>query len=92
VAIEARDDLIASLRELGVPSLPSAANFVLVPHPRADEIGRRLRASGIVVRVLTDLPWAPASLARGEGKALRIGVGPSAAMTRFLTAFAEALR
>ena len=92
LAIAARDDLIASLTDLDVHPLPSAANFVLVPHPRAPEIGRRLRATGIIVRVLTDLPRAPATLAHGEGNALRIAVGPAAAMRRFVDAFAEALR
>ena len=92
LATRARDDLIASLRALDFHPLPSAANFVLVPHPRASAVARRLRASGIVVRVVTDLPLAPASLGRGEGSALRIAVGPPAAMTRLLDAFAEALR
>lgn len=92
LATEARDRLLESLRALDVQPLPSAANFVLVPHPRAPEIARRLRASGIIVRVVTDLPRTPASLARGEGTALRIGVGPSAAMARLLEAFAEAIR
>jgi len=39
-----------------------------------------------------DLPRTPASLARGEGYALRIAVGPSAAMARLLDALAEAIR
>ena len=92
LAIEARNRLLESLRALDVQPLPSAANFVLVPHPRAPEIAKWLRASGIVVRVVTDLPRTPASLGRGEGTALRIAVGPSAAMTRLVDAFAEALR
>ena len=92
LATEARDRLLESLRALDLSPLPSAANFVLVPHPRAPEIAQRLRTSGIIVRVVTDLPRTPASLARGDGKALRIGVGPSAAMVRLLGAFAEAIR
>jgi histidinol dehydrogenase len=92
LATQARDDLLAALRTLGVHPLPSAANFVLVPHFRAPEIGRRLCASGIIVRVLSNLPGTPASLAVGEGNALRIAVGPTAAMARFLDAFAKALR
>ena len=92
LAIEARERLVESLRALGVQPLPSAANFVLVPHPRAPEVAQRLRSNGIVVRLVTDLPRTPVSLARAEGKALRIGVGPSASMSRFVDAFAEAIR
>ena len=89
LAIEARDRLLESLRALGMEPLPSAANFVFVPDPRASAIARQLRARGIIVRVVTDLPRSPSPLARGEGCALRIGVGPSPAMARLVSALAE---
>ena len=91
LAIAARDQLLHSLRELGMQPLPSSANFVLVPHPRATAIARQLRARGVIVRVVADLPRSPSPLAVGEGYALRIGVGPSPAMTRLIGALTEAL-
>jgi histidinol-phosphate aminotransferase len=91
-AIEARDSLLASLRTLDFDPLPSAANFVFVPHPRAAEIAKGLRDRGVIVRTVTDLPRVPASLATGAGNGLRIAVGPPVAMSRLIIALAEVLR
>jgi histidinol-phosphate aminotransferase len=52
----------------GLTSLPSAANFVLVPVKDCSATSERLRALGIGVRALPSLP--------GIGDALRIGIGP----------------
>jgi len=92
LAIEARDRLLDSLRALGMQPLPSVANFVLVPHPRASAIAHQLRAQGIIVRVVADLPRSPSPLAPGAGFALRMGVGPSSAMTRLVSALAEVVQ
>lgn len=62
----------------GIASLPSAANFVLVPLRDSTAAARRLRTAGIGVRVLTGL--------HGIGDALRIGIGPWDLMQRCLDA------
>jgi len=84
IACENRDRLAARLRDLGFAPLPSCTNFVLLPHPRAVELGQWLRADGIIVRTLTDLPRDLASLDAAAGCALRIGVGPWSIMERLL--------
>ena len=88
LAVEIRDWFSAELRSLGFAPLPSAANFVLVPHERAVEIDAALRAHGVLVRTLVDLPMGLRALAAAGGRALRIGVGPRADMMRVLAAFA----
>ena len=83
-AIENRERLSASLRELGpFDVIPSAANFVLaVVRPdsplRAAGIAAALRAQGIAIRPFTDLP--------GIGDAVRITVGPWEMMQQCLKA------
>ena len=52
----------------GITSLPSAANFVLLPVEDCAAASERLRRQGIGVRALPALP--------GIGDALRIGIGP----------------
>ncbi len=79
----ARARLAESLRMLGLSPLPSRANFLLVPVPRAIAVARRLRELGVAVRAFEALP--------AVGDALRITAGPSAMMARLLSALEEAL-
>jgi histidinol-phosphate aminotransferase len=67
------------LAQRGVASLPSAANFVLVPVKDCAAVSEALRRRGIGVRALPSLP--------GVGDAVRIGVGPWDLMQRCLDAF-----
>jgi histidinol-phosphate aminotransferase len=64
--------------ELGLPPLPSDANFVLVPVPvpTVDRLVAALDADHISVRRFTAL--------RGIGDALRITIGPWPVMERVL--------
>lgn len=83
LAIESRTVLTTELGRRGTAPLESHANFVLVPAPsgdaRVDAIA--LRALGVGVRPFEDIP--------GVGDALRVTVGPSAMMDRFLGALDE---
>jgi len=90
-ACECRDRFVRELMALGLPPLPSAANFVLIPTPRAAEIARALYASGVVVRVMSGLPPSIGTFAKSEGRALRIGVGPWPLMERVIAAIPGAL-
>jgi histidinol-phosphate aminotransferase len=78
-----RDRLAESLRMLGLAPLPSRANFVLVPVPRAAAVARRMREGGVAVRAFEALP--------SIGDALRITAGPAPMMERALAALEEAL-
>ncbi len=69
-----RDDFVRALNDAGWASLPSAANFVLVPVPDATSAFQTLLASGIRVRAFTGLA--------GIGDALRITIGPRDVMQR----------
>ena len=62
----------------GITSLPSAANFVLLPVKDCAAISEQLRRLGIGVRALPSLP--------GIGDAVRIGIGPWDLMERCLDA------
>jgi histidinol-phosphate aminotransferase len=82
-ARHARERLAAALKDQGLPPVPSAANFVLVPLPGAPEVARRMREeAGIVVRAFAELP--------GVGDALRIGVGPWPLMEEVLASLKRA--
>ncbi len=83
-ARRSRGQLAESLRSLGLRALPSQANFVLVPVPRALAIARRMRERGVAVRAFQGLPLV--------GDALRITAGPAAVMEQMLVALEEALR
>ena len=50
--IDSRDNVVASLEQLGFDVLPSAANFVFARHPQKDagELAAALREQGIIVR------------------------------------------
>ena len=76
VANRARFQQELTLR--GITSLPSAANFVLLPVRDCAEVSEQLRRVGVGVRALTSLP--------GIGDAVRIGIGPWDLMGRCLDA------
>ncbi|HLA91237.1 MAG TPA: histidinol-phosphate transaminase [Gemmatimonadaceae bacterium] len=81
-AISSRDRLAGALRTLGLPPLPSHANFLLVPTSRAFALATHLRERGIAVRPFRNLP--------GIGDAFRITAGPWPLMERVLAALREA--
>jgi len=81
-AVAVRERLSDELRALGLWSLPSATNFLLVPTPRAAVIAAHCRAHGIGVRLLPSLP--------GVGPALRITAAPWPIMGRLLDAIRAA--
>jgi histidinol-phosphate aminotransferase len=82
-AVASRDRLAAELRAMGFAPLPSAANFLLVPTPRALALARSLREKGIAVRPFGNL--------HGIGPAFRITAGPWAMMERALLALRDAV-
>jgi histidinol-phosphate aminotransferase len=63
-----RRQLAGRLAALGLPALPSGANFLFVPTPDAVSLERSLWNSGIGVRLYTGL--------RGFGDAIRMTIGP----------------
>jgi histidinol-phosphate/aromatic aminotransferase/cobyric acid decarboxylase-like protein len=91
LARENREQLVRALRSIDLQPLPSQANFVLVPHPRASDAARRMRDEGVVVRCMTGLPETLQALCESGGSALRIGVGPWNVMERVLAALGRAL-
>ena len=66
------------LAQRGIASLPSDANFVLIPVRDSATASRQLRRLGVGVRELPSLP--------GIGDALRVGIGPWDLMERCLDA------
>ena len=74
--IALRSALRSELTKRGIPSLESAANFVLVPVDDSDALSRRLERAGIRVRAFAGLP--------GIGDAIRIAIGPWDMMQRCL--------
>lgn len=84
LAVTNRDRLADALRTRGLAPLPSHANYVCVPVPRAVAVGQALRARGVAARPFTDLPHV--------GDTLRISVGPWPMLERFLEAFDDAMR
>jgi len=89
LAVENRERLAAALRARGFVPLPSAANFLFVPTPRARVIAGGLRERGVLVRAFSGLPTDLVPLAASEGSALRIGVGPWPTMHAVLDALEE---
>jgi histidinol-phosphate aminotransferase len=83
-AIQSRDKLAVELRAMNLPPLPSVANFLLVPTPRAFEFAASLRKSGVGIRAFRALT--------GIGDAFRITAGPWPLMERALAALQTALR
>ena len=84
LAVQARATLAAALGERDFAVLPSAANFVFVPLPPncggAVAVAAALRARGVAVRPFAGLPVV------GDG--LRVTVGPSPLLDRFLAELA----
>jgi histidinol-phosphate aminotransferase len=91
LAVENRERLMAELRTLNMPPLPSSANFVFVPSARAVLLARRMRECGVLVRAFQGLPRDLAELARSNGEALRIGVGPWEIMEKVIGTLDEVL-
>ncbi len=75
-AVESRDRLAEELRTIGLTPIPSVANFLLVPTPRAFAFAAALRERGIAVRPFRNLP--------GIGDAFRITAAPWPVMERAL--------
>ncbi len=78
-----RAKLVSALVSLGYHTLPSDANFVLLPVAGAAGVAQRLLSQGIAVRVFADLPRI--------GDALRITIGPWQMMQSFVDAFERAI-
>ncbi|HJQ52224.1 MAG TPA: histidinol dehydrogenase [Gemmatimonadaceae bacterium] len=76
-----RSRFSAALAALGIHSLESAANFVLVPVDDCADSSRKLERAGIRVRPFAALP--------GIGDAIRIAIGPWEAMERCVDALAS---
>jgi histidinol-phosphate aminotransferase len=83
-ALAIRERLVAELANLGLKSLPTEANFVMVPLPGAPAVAERMRQRDVNVRAFQGLAVV--------GDALRIGCGPWTMMEAALTALREALR
>jgi histidinol-phosphate aminotransferase len=83
-SLDIRERLLAELANLGLKSLPSEANFVMVPLPGAPAVAERMRQRDVNVRAFQGLT--------GIGDALRIGCGPWTMMEAALGALREALR
>lgn len=82
-AVESRNRLDAALRAMGLVPLPSVANFLLVPTPKAFDIAAATRKAGIAVRPFRALP--------GIGDAFRITAAPWPVMERALAAIRGAI-
>jgi histidinol-phosphate aminotransferase len=82
-AVESRDRLAAELRALGLAPLTSAANFLLVPTPKAFAIAASLRGNGIAIRAFRNLT--------GIGDAFRMTAAPWPVMERALAALRAAI-
>jgi histidinol-phosphate aminotransferase len=88
-AVEAatnRDRVAERLTALGLPPMPSQANFVCVPCRQASRVAERLLARGVAVRVLQQLPPVTPALAASGGAALRITIGPWPLMEQLIAA------
>ena len=78
-----RKTLERKLATLGFEALPSQANFLLIPVSNAADVGETLAQNGVAVRAFRNLP--------GIGDAIRVTVGPSEMMERFMEAFEMAV-
>jgi histidinol-phosphate aminotransferase len=91
LAVVNRARLIDGLHEIGLTALPSAANFVMVPTPRAVDVFRDMSKRGVLVRAFTAMPRDLAVFAECSGAALRIGVGPWEMMQTMLDVLREVM-
>ncbi len=78
-----RKALVQALEERGLRPLPSGSNFLLLPVADGARVAEGIRAHGVAVRPLPDLP--------GVGDGLRITVGPWEGMERLLEAVDQVL-
>lgn len=83
LAVALRERLADALRSMGLTPMPSAANFICVPVPRAVSVGEALRTRGVAARPFPALPHV--------GDALRISIGPWPMLERLLTALEPAI-
>jgi histidinol-phosphate aminotransferase len=90
-AIESRQRLVAALREIGLAPLDSQSNFVFVPLASAPLVAKHMRALGVAVRPFGGLPAVSPALRASGGDALRISVGPWAALQTTLEVLETAL-
>lgn len=91
-ASEARDTFASELQARGLSPAPSKANFVFVPVSNAHGVAAAMRENGIAVRPFSGIPRFSPALEQSGGSALRITVGPPAAMSAALDALDKALR
>jgi histidinol-phosphate aminotransferase len=91
LAVNGRERLREALRQRGIDSARSDANFVFAPLANAGTIAAAMRLQGVAVRAFAGLPPIDDRLARSAGSALRITVGPPEAMTVALAALDAAL-
>ena len=90
-AVVNRLRVVEAIRSLGLEALPSAANFIMVPTPRARELATRMSSRGVLVRAFSGIAQDLRVFAESEGCALRIGVGPWEMMEAMLATLREAL-
>jgi histidinol-phosphate aminotransferase len=83
-ALVIRARLVDELGKLGLKTLPSEANFVMVPLPGAPSVAERMRQRDVNVRAFQGL--------KGIGDALRIGCAPWNQIEAALGALRETLR
>ncbi|WP_394827532.1 pyridoxal phosphate-dependent aminotransferase [Pendulispora albinea] len=81
--LSARERFVAFLAQRGIASLPSSANFVLVPVRDAAGQAKALRQRGVAVRPFPGLT--------GIGDAVRISIAPWELLEPALPAFEEVL-
>jgi histidinol dehydrogenase len=84
LAKENRERFRAELDAAGIPSLPSDANFVLVPVSDAEAVAAHMRAAGVAVR--------PFQRLCGIGDGVRITVAPWPMMDTALRALRSAVQ
>ena len=90
-AIESRQRLVTALRKIGLAPLDSQSNFVFVPLAGATLVAKHMRELGVAVRPFDRLPAVSPALRTSGGDALRISVGPWAALQTTLEALETAL-
>jgi histidinol dehydrogenase len=90
-AIESRQRLVTALRKIGLAPLDSQSNFVFVPLAGAPLVAKHMRELGVAVRPFDRLPAVSPALRTSGGDALRISVGPWAALQTTLEALETAL-
>jgi histidinol-phosphate aminotransferase len=76
--LRSRSQFAERTKSLGLKSLPSDANFILLPLENAGEVADRMLLAGIGVRSFRNLP--------GIGNALRVTMAPWPMLEEFFTA------